>query len=99
MLKIFRRYLITGVIIWVPLVVTLLVARFLIRLMDRSLVLIPPAYRPEELLGFGIPGLGVLLTIAVLLLTGMLGANFVGRRFMTFWESPVSYTHLRAHET
>lgn len=55
MLKVFRRYLITGIIIWVPLVVTLLVARFLIRLMDRSLVLIPPAYRPEEVLGFGIP--------------------------------------------
>ena len=90
MLKVFRRYLITGVIIWVPLVVTLLVARFLIRLMDRSLVLIPPAYRPEELLGFGIPGLGVLLTIAVLLLTGMLGANFAGRRFVSFWESLLS---------
>lgn len=90
MLKVFRRYLITGIIIWVPLVVTLLVARFLIRLMDRSLVLIPPAYRPEEVLGFGIPGLGVLLTIAVLVLTGMLGANLFGRKVVHFWESLMS---------
>jgi uncharacterized membrane protein len=95
LLKVFRRYLITGVIIWVPLVVTLLVARFLIKLMDRSLVLIPPAYRPEELLGFGIPGLGVLLTIGVLLLTGMLGANFAGRRFVSFWESLLSRKYPR----
>jgi uncharacterized membrane protein len=87
LLKIFRRYLITGIIIWVPLVVTVLVARFLIRLMDRSLVLIPPAYRPEELLGFGIPGLGLLLTIAVLVLTGMLAANLFGRKVVAFWES------------
>lgn len=87
MLKVLRRYLITGIIIWVPLVVTVLVARFLIKLMDRSLVLIPPAYRPEEILGFGIPGLGLLLTIAVLLLTGMLAANLFGRKVVAFWES------------
>lgn len=87
MLKVLRRYLITGIIIWVPLVVTVLVARFLIRLMDRSLVLIPPAYRPEEILGFGIPGLGLLLTVAVLLLTGMLAANLLGRKVVAFWES------------
>jgi uncharacterized membrane protein len=87
LLKILRRYLITGIIIWVPLVVTVLVARFLIRLMDRSLVLIPPAYRPEEILGFGIPGLGLLLTIGVLLLTGMLAANLFGRKVVAFWES------------
>lgn len=87
MLKILRRYLITGIIIWVPLVVTVLVARFLIRLMDRSLVLIPSSYRPEEILGFGIPGLGLLLTIAVLLLTGMLAANLFGRKVVALWES------------
>lgn len=82
-----RRYLVTGLVIWLPLVVTLLVFRFLIRLMDRTLVLIPPGYRPEELLGFTIPGLGVVLTLLVLFVTGLLGANLFGRRIVELWES------------
>jgi uncharacterized membrane protein len=82
-----RRYLVTGLIIWLPLVVTVVVVRFLLRLMDRTLVLIPPAYRPEELLGFAIPGLGLVLTLAVLVVTGVLGANLFGRRIVGVWES------------
>ena len=68
-----RRYLVTGLIIWLPLLATVLVVRFLVRLMDRTLVVIPPAWRPEELLGFSIPGLGVVLAFLILLLTGLLG--------------------------
>ena len=83
----FRRYLVTGLIIWLPLVVTVVVFRFLIRLMDRTLVLIPPTWRPEELLGFPLPGLGVLLTLVVLFVTGLLGANLFGRRLVELWES------------
>lgn len=90
MLKTLRRYLVTGIIIWVPLIVTVLVVRFLVNLMDRSMVLVPLAYRPDALLGFHIPGLGVLLTIVVLLLTGMLGANLFGRKIVHFWESLMS---------
>ncbi len=82
-----RRYLVTGLVIWLPLVVTVLVFRFLIRLMDRTLVLIPPGFRPEELLGFTIPGLGVVLTLLVLFVTGLLGANLFGRRIVELWES------------
>jgi len=89
-LKTLRRYLVTGIIIWVPLIVTVLVVRFLVNLMDRSMVLVPLAYRPDALLGFHIPGLGVLLTIVVLLLTGMLGANLFGRKIVHFWESLMS---------
>jgi uncharacterized membrane protein len=90
LLKTLRRYLAAGIIIWVPLIVTVLVIRFLINLMDRSLLLLPPAYRPDALLGFHIPGLGVLLTIVVLLVTGTLGANLFGRRIVGFWESIMS---------
>lgn len=90
MLKTLRRYLAAGIIIWVPLIVTVLVIRFLINLMDRSLLLLPPTYRPDALLGFHIPGLGVLLTIVVLLVTGTLGANLFGRRIVGFWESIMS---------
>lgn len=90
MLKTLRRYLAAGIIIWVPLIVTVLVIRFLINLMDRSLLLLPPGYRPDALLGLHIPGLGVLLTIVVLLVTGTLGANLFGRRIVGFWESIMS---------
>jgi len=90
LLKTLRRYLMAGIIIWVPLIVTVLVVRFLVNLMDRSMVLVPPAFRPDTLLGFHIPGLGVLLTIVVLLVTGMLGANLFGRRLVHLWESLMS---------
>jgi uncharacterized membrane protein len=85
-LRALRTYLITGLIIWLPLLATVLVVRFLVRLMDRTLVVIPPAWRPEELLGFSIPGLGVVLAFLILLLTGLLGANFVGRRVVDRWH-------------
>ena len=87
MFKTLRRYLITGLIIWLPIVVTVLVLRFLINLMDRTLVVIPAEFRPEALLGFAVPGVGVVLTILVLLVTGVLGANLFGRKILSFWES------------
>ena len=77
-----RRYLIAGLLIWLPLTVTVLVIKVLVDLTDRSLLLLPPAWRPDALLGFSIPGLGVVLTFAVLLITGILVANFFGRRLL-----------------
>jgi uncharacterized membrane protein len=67
--------------------VTFGLLRFLIALMDKTLDLLPVAYRPEEWLPVAIPGLGVILTIVVLLLTGLLAANFVGRSVVGGWES------------
>jgi uncharacterized membrane protein len=87
MMKRLRRYLVAGLLVWLPLGVTIVVVRFLMGLMDKTLVLIPSQYHPEELLGIGIPGLGVILTIILLLVTGVLTANFVGRSFLTGWES------------
>ena len=81
-----RRYFVAGILVWLPLGVTFLVLRFLVRLMDRTLGLVPAAYRPEELLGIAIPGLGVILTIIVLFLTGVLAANIVGRSVVIGWE-------------
>jgi len=86
-LKRIRRYLVAGILVWVPLAVTYTLIRFVVGLMDRTLLLLPRQYRPEELLGFNIPGLGVILTIIVLLVTGLLAANFVGRAFVGGWES------------
>lgn len=86
-MKRLRRYLVAGILVWLPLGVTIVVVRFLIGLMDKTLVLIPRQYHPEEWLGIGIPGLGVILTIILLLITGVLTANFVGRSFLKGWES------------
>jgi len=86
-MKHFRRYLVAGLLVWIPLGVTIFLIRLAIGLMDRTLGLIPQPYRPEELLGFEIPGLGVVLTFLLLLITGVLAANFVGRAFVGGWES------------
>lgn len=86
-MKRLRRYLVAGILVWLPLGVTFFLLRFLIGLMDQSLKLIPLAYRPEEWLGVAIPGLGVILTIILLLVTGVLAANIVGRSIVGGWES------------
>lgn len=83
----FRRYLVAGLLVWLPLVTTYFVLNFAIRLIDRSLLLLPLKYRPETLIGFEIPGLGVILTLVLVLLTGVIVANFFGRRLVTAWES------------
>lgn len=82
-----RRYLLAGLLIWVPLGVTLLVLRWLVDTMDRTLLLLPPEYRPDALLGFFIPGLGIVLTVVVLLTTGVVAANLFGRQLVAGWEA------------
>ena len=87
MMKRLRRYLVAGILVWLPLGITYFLLRFLVGLMDRSLRLLPEGFRPEAWLGVAIPGLGVILTIIVVLLTGLLAANFVGRSIVGGWES------------
>jgi uncharacterized membrane protein len=86
-MKHLRRYLVAGLLVWIPLGVTVFILRVLIGLMDKTLLLIPEQYRPEEWLGFTIPGLGLILTLLVLLVTGLLAANIVGRSMVGLWES------------
>ncbi len=80
-----RRWLVAGLLVWLPLIATVVVFKFLLDLMDQLLFLLPNALRPENLLGFRIPGLGAILAILVLVLTGILGANLLGR-LMRFYE-------------
>lgn len=82
-----KRYLIAGILVWLPLGVTVLVVKLFVELMDRSLVLLPPDYRPEALFGFSIPGLGVVISIAIILFTGMIAANILGNRLVRLWEA------------
>ncbi len=86
-MKRLRRYLVAGILVWVPLGITAALVYVAVDLTDNTLLLIPQKYRPEELLGTHIPGLGVILAFIVLLVTGALTANFVGRAFVGGWES------------
>jgi uncharacterized membrane protein len=94
-MKRLRRYIVAGLLVWIPLGVTILLLRIGIGQMDRTLGLIPARYRPEILLQqlldteypVVIPGLGVILVIVILIVTGVLAANFMGRAFLGGWES------------
>ena len=79
--------MVAGLLVWVPLGVTVLLLKLLVDLMDRTLLLLPADYRPDAFFGFHIPGLGILLSFVVLLVTGFLVANLVGRRLVHLWES------------
>ena len=85
-----RRYLIAGLLVWVPLGITFLVLKFLLDLMDRLLLLLPVEWRPETVLGFSIPGFGLVLAFAILLVTGVIVANLLGRTLLRLWESLLS---------
>src|SRR5436853_5220595 len=82
-----KRYLIAGLLVWVPLGITIWVLHALVSSLDQTLLLLPESARPEAIVGFHIPGLGVLLSFAILLLTGMLAANFFGARLILLWEA------------
>lgn len=86
-MKRFRTYIITGLLVWVPLGVTFFLIKFMVAFMDQTLLLLPPNLRPDVLLGFNIPGLGILLTLIVLITTGVLAANLFGRKLVSIWES------------
>src|SRR3972149_1447177 len=82
-----RKSLIAGLVVWLPLAATVFGIRVLITLMDRTILLIPPEWPPENVLGFSIPGFGVIVGIFILLITGSFAANLFGRRLVSFWES------------
>jgi uncharacterized membrane protein len=81
-----KKILITGLLIWIPLAITIWVLDLIVSTMDQSLLLLPPQYQPQALLGYQIPGLGALLTVLVVFITGALASNILGRRLLFFWE-------------
>ncbi len=81
-----KKYFITGLLIWVPLAITAWVLSLIVRSMDQSLLLLPRTIHPEELLGIYIPGLGALLTLLIVFLTGLVTTNIVGQKLVRFWE-------------
>jgi uncharacterized membrane protein len=89
-----RRYLVAGLLVWLPLGASYFVVSLLVEWMDRTLLLLPEAYRPDNLLGFHIPGLGVVLSLLVLFFTGLIAANLFGRRLVKLWETLLSHIPL-----
>ncbi|WP_028387679.1 DUF502 domain-containing protein [Legionella fairfieldensis] len=85
--KSLRRYLLAGLIVWLPILVTIVVLRFIVELLDGTMALLPAAYRPEQLVGMHIPGLGVIISLILLITTGVLATNFLGQHLVAWGEA------------
>ena len=81
-----KKYVITGLLIWIPLIITLWVLKVIFDTLDASLLLLPESFQTEHWLGVHIPGLGVILTILTIFLTGLAATNFVGAQLVEFWH-------------
>jgi len=84
-----RKLIIAGLLVWLPLAATIIIVKLVIDLLDKSILLLPPEFRPENVLGFSIPGFGLIMAIAILLITGVFAANLFGRHLVSFWENLV----------
>lgn len=81
-----KKYLITGLLIWIPLVITLWVLKLVVDALDQTLLLLPPEFRTENWLGIHVPGMGVVMTLVIVLVTGVFATNFFGARLVHLWH-------------
>ncbi|HNN47176.1 MAG TPA: DUF502 domain-containing protein, partial [Azospira sp.] len=81
-----RRYFVTGLLIWVPLAITAWVLSLIVGTLDKTLHVLPSAIHPKQTLGIDLPGAGVILTLLIIFITGVLAANFIGQRLVKWWE-------------
>jgi uncharacterized membrane protein len=84
--KSIKSYLLAGLVVWLPLLITFVVLQFIVGLLDKTLALIPKAYQPAHLIGFNIPGLGIVLSFIILICTGFLVTNYLGQRLVVWGE-------------
>lgn len=87
MIALLRRYFVSGLLVWLPIWVTLLVMKFLVDILSNSLLLLPPKYQPDVLLGFHVPGIGVIITVVVILFTGIIATNYLGGRLVALGDA------------
>lgn len=85
--KALKKYLITGVLVWLPITVTVWVITYIISASDQLINLLPEHWQPKYFWGFNIPGLGVIMAVVVLFVTGLLGANVLGKRIIGAWDA------------
>lgn len=84
--QLIRRYFVTGLLIWVPLAITAWVLSLIVGTLDKTLHLLPSAVHPKQTLGVDFPGAGVILTLLIIFVTGVLAANFIGQHLVIWWE-------------
>ena len=90
-MRFMKKYFVTGLLVWVPFGITLWVLDLTISTMDQTLLLLPAAWHPDRLLGVHIPGWGIILTLAVVMLTGLLVRNVLGQRVLYLWEGVLQH--------
>lgn len=83
----FRKWLLAGLLVIVPVAITAWVLEGVIATLDKTLLILPEAWQPDRLIGFHIPGFGVLLALAILLLVGATASNFLGRKLVAWWDA------------
>ena len=81
-----KKYLITGLLIWIPLVITLWVLKLIVDALDQTLLLLPREFQTENWLGLHVPGMGVVMTLVIVFATGLLTTNLIGARLVHFWH-------------
>jgi uncharacterized membrane protein len=81
-----KKYIITGLLIWIPLVITIWVLKLVVDSLDQVLLLLPPEFRTENWLGVHVPGMGAVMTLAIVLVTGLFATNLIGARLVHFWH-------------
>jgi uncharacterized membrane protein len=81
-----KKYIVTGLLIWFPLVITVWVLKVVIDLADQTLLLIPKELHTEAWLGIHVPGMGVVLSLAIVIITGVVAANIIGQRLVGLWQ-------------
>jgi uncharacterized membrane protein len=81
-----KKYLITGLLIWIPLVITIWVLKLVVDTLDQSMLWLPVHWRTQYWLGVDVPGQGVILTVLIVFVTGVLAANFIGQRLVRIWD-------------
>ena len=84
-----KKYLITGLLIWIPLVITIWVLKLIVDAADQIVLLVPEAWRPDQTVGFHIYGLGIVITVAIVLATGIFASNFFGAQLVHWWHDIV----------
>ncbi len=87
MMKSVRKWLLAGLLVIVPLGITIWVLEWIISSLDKTLLILPQTWRPDSLLGVHIPGFGVILAFAILLTVGAVASNFFGKKLVVWWDS------------
>lgn len=90
MMSLIRRYFISGLLVWLPIWVTILALKFLASILSNTLLMLPRQYQPDVLIGFHIPGIGVIITLLIIFLTGLIAANFIGTRLVAVGDAIIA---------